>query len=803
VTDRYRFDRFELALAERQLTIAGEPATLGARAFDLLLALLERRDRVVAKGELLDLVWPGLVVEENNLQVQVSALRKLLGPDVIATVAGRGYRFVARLIAEATGAAAARPAARPTNLPQARTRFIGRETALADCARLLATSRLITLSGIGGCGKTRLAQELARQQLDAFADGVWFVDLAPVQNGERVVAVVAATLGVPEGDGMSLAQRLAEHVATRRLLVVLDNCEHVIDAVVAVVDAMLAAGPALHLVATSREAFGIAGEQIYPVRSLALPASAELAAIRDSEAVRIFVDRACLVEPGFALDAGNAPAVAEICRRLDGIALAIELAAARVAVLSVDEIRTRLDDRFRLLTGGGRALPRHQTLQATMHWSYDHLSAAERELFRRLSVFAGGCTLAAAAHVAAADDEYAVLALLTALHDKSMLTVDREAHARPRYRMLETVRQYAQERLGDSGEGDLIRGRHLRYCVELVEDNEAGYLDARQGEAIALQRAEQENLLAAHAWCEHDPEGAALGLRLAAASWRYWRLSGQLELGRSLALAALAHAGADAAPLPRCRLVNGLATIVYYMGRYDESKALAGQGLVIAREIGDLPQIAAASVLLTFNPNPDEDPRLIMARYDEIRSIALALGDGLLMARNLNNLAEWHRNKGHLTDAAACYEESLATHRELKNPGMITVVLCNYARLLLSQGELARADANLREAFAIAPAHGLRGMDEHLLEVGAALAALRGESERAARLHGASLARIRDGGAKRESVDEAFLAPLLAGARSALGPAAFDAAERAGAALKREASLDELGAWLADRGDDL
>ena len=330
------------------------------------------------------------------------------------------------------------------------------------------------------------------------------------------------------------------------------------------------------------------------MRSLALPASAELEAIRDAEAVRIFVDRARLVEPSFALDGANAPAVAEICRRLDGIALAIELAAARVAVLSVDEIRTRLDDRFRLLTGGGRALPRHQTLQATMHWSYDHLSAAEQELFRRLSVFAGGCTLAAAVHIAAADDEYGVLALLTALHDKSMLTVDRAAGAGPRYRMLETVRQYAEERLAESAEGDVIRGRHLRYCVALAEEIEPHHADARQGAAIALQRAEQENLLAAHAWCEHDADGAALGLRLAAASWRYWRASDQFERGRSVARAALAHAGAAAAPLPKCRLLNGLATLVYYMWRDDESKALAAEALALAREIGDLTQIASA-----------------------------------------------------------------------------------------------------------------------------------------------------------------------------------------------------------------
>jgi predicted ATPase/DNA-binding winged helix-turn-helix (wHTH) protein len=800
MTDRYRFDRFELAPAERQLTIGGAPATVGARAFDLLLALVERRDRVVPKSELLDLVWPGLVVEENNLQVQVSALRKLLGPAVIATVAGRGYRFTARLLPDlpVPAMAGTKPAPAPTNLPQPRTRVIGREAALADCARLLATSRLITLSGIGGCGKTRLAQELARQQVAAFADGVWFVDLAPVQDGERVVAVVAATLDVPEVDGTSLKARLAEHVASRHLLIVLDNCEHLIDAVVDVVETMLAASPLLNLVATSREAFGIAGEQIYPVRSLSLPASAELDAIRDSEAVRIFVDRARLVEPGFALDARNGAVVADICRRLDGIALAIELAAARVAILSIEEIRTRLADRFRLLTGGGRALPRHQTLQATMHWSYDHLSAKEQEIFRRLSVFAGGCTLAAAAHVTGADDEYAVLTLLTALHDKSMLTVDREPQAQPRYRMLETVRQYAQERLGESGEGDAIRSRHLRYCVLLAEAMEPLYLDARQGEAIARQRVEQENLLAAHAWCEHATDGAALGLRLAAASWRYWRSSGQLERGRSVALAALADAGANAEPLARCRLVIGLATLAYYMGRYEESMALAEQGLALGRQVGDLTQIASALVLVTFGAKPDDDPAFIMARYDEISAIADALGDRLLMARNLNNLGEWHRNNGRSADAEARYEESLAVHRALNNPGMIAVVLCNYARLLIAEGQTQRPRAHLDEAFAVAEANGLRGMDEHLLEVAAGLAAVRGDAASAARLHGASLARMREAGAKRESTDEAFIAPLLARAREALGPAAFDTAECGGNGLKREDSMAELAAWLAN-----
>jgi predicted ATPase/DNA-binding winged helix-turn-helix (wHTH) protein len=799
MTDRFRFDHFELDAAERTLTIAGEAAVVGARAFDLLLALVERRGRVVPKAELLDLVWPGLVVEENNLQVQVSALRKLLGTNAITTVAGRGYRFTAALEAPpaAAPAGAAAPAPPRTNLAPSRTRFIGREAALADGARLLGESRLLTLTGIGGCGKTRLAQELARRQLAAFADGVWFVDLAPVQEGARVAPVVAATLGVRELEGESLRERLQAHVARRQMLLVVDNCEHLIDAVVDIVDELLGASPGLRIVATSREAFGIDGEQIYPVRSLSLPAAAGLEAVRDSESARVFVDRARLLVPDFALDETNAPLVAEICRRLDGIALAIELAAARVALLSVEEIRDRLDDRFRLLSGGGRALPRHQTLQAMMLWSYDQLSPVEQQLFRRLSVFVGGWTLAAVAEVAGSGDEYDVLALLTALHDKSLLAVDREGHAAPRYRMLETVRQYAQERLAESGEGDAMRSRHLRFHVALAERTEPLYLDARQGEAIALQRAGEEDLFAAHAWCDHDADGASLGVRLAAASWRYWRSSGQLERGRTLALAALARGADNAAAGPRCRLVIGLATLAYYMGRYDESRTLAAQGLAEARVVGDLGQVASALVLLTFSAKADDDPRLVIARYEEISAIALATGDLLLKGRNLNNLAEWHRACGRPAEAAACYEKSLATHRAANNPGMIAIVLCNYARLLIGQGQSGGARAQLVECIGIARANGLRGMDEHLLEIGVGLAVGHGDAVDAARLHGASLARMRESGAKRETVDEAFLAPWLARARAAAGAAAFDAAERAGIALEREASLAELLAWLA------
>ena len=595
----WRFGRFEIQPAQRLLLVDGESAALGARAFDLLLALVQRRDRLVPKEELLDLVWPGLVVEENNLQVQISTLRKLLGPQSIATVPGRGYRFTATDVADGPPVAEAGQAAQsnPNNLPQPRTRFIGREAALADCARLLREARLLTLTGIGGCGKTRLALQLARQLLAAFPDGVWFVDLAPVQDQQRVAAAVAATLNVREEAGTPLAARLIAHLATRHMVIVLDNCEHVIGPVVELSEALLAACGQLKIIATSREALGVNGEQIYPVRSLTLPAAADPDAMQGSEAVRVFVDRARLTLPDFALDECNAPAIAEICRRLDGIALAIELAAARVKLLSVDEIRLRINDRFRLLTGGSRSLARHQTLQATLQWSYEHLAPPEQELLRWLSVFAGGWTLAAATQVAAAD-EYDVLERLTALHDKSLLEVDRDGNSSPRYRMLETVRQFAQERLDDAGDGDATRTRHLLYCVALAEEAALHLQGREQGEWIAWLRLEQENLLAAHAWCTHAPGGAELGLRLAGPLWRYWLASAQLERGYRLAKAALEQAGEGIDSKARCLTIWAIGQLALYMGRYDETLTFARQSLAMARRIEDTELTAMGHGLL-------------------------------------------------------------------------------------------------------------------------------------------------------------------------------------------------------------
>ena len=478
----FRFGPFELRPAQRSLLVGGVPAALGGRAFDVLMVLFNRRSAPVSKAELLQAVWPSAVVEDNTLQVHVSALRKLLGPLAIATVPGRGYRFTAVL--EADGAppdAVPSSPATPHNLHPPRTRFIGREALLAQCTQLLQCTRLLTLTGIGGCGKTRLALQLAWQQRAAFPEGVWFVDLAPLREAQRIAPAVAAALGMREAAHSPLIDRLCAHLAERRALIVLDNCEHLIDAAAAVADALVDRCGRLTIMATSREALGLHGEQVVAVRTLSLPATADLAAWRESEAVQLFIDRAGLAQPDFSVDEHNAPAVVEVCRRLDGIALAIELAASRVGMLPVAEINVLLADRFRFLTGGNRAVPRQQTLQATLQWSHDTLPAAEQQLFRRLAVFVGGCTLRAATRVADAGDEYAVLALLQRLHDRSLLVVQQDGAGQARFRMLETVRQYALEELDKAGEADATLDRHLASIVALAEDALAQVPGPRQG----------------------------------------------------------------------------------------------------------------------------------------------------------------------------------------------------------------------------------------------------------------------------------------------------------------------------------
>ncbi|HKM88482.1 MAG TPA: winged helix-turn-helix domain-containing protein, partial [Xanthobacteraceae bacterium] len=499
------FGRFLLLPHRRELLADGRPVKLGGRAFDVLMALIEAHGAVVSKNALMERVWPERIVEENNLQWQISALRAAFGADrnLIRTVSGRGYQFTAKTDAAygspeadaGTPIGAAQPDARearrdgeipgqlpPTNLAELISELIGRDDVLDEILSLASAHRLVTLTGAGGIGKTRLALAAARRLLPQFADGVWLAEFSPIADPGLVPVTVAASIGLDLGGGDVSAQRVPQALAGRQMLLVLDTCEHVIGAAAALAEAVLHAGGTLRLLATSREPLRAEGEWVYPVPPLAVPA----ANAEDADdllrygGVRLFVERLRAAEPHFAPDRRSAAMIAAICRQLDGIPLAIELAAARAAVLRVEEVATHLDDRFRILTGGRRtALPRHQTLRATLDWSYELLSEPERVILRRLAVFAGVFRLEAASAVVASPEiaPAEVVDGIANLVAKSLVTrVTGSTVAR--CRLLDTMRAYGLDKLAESGEREWLARRHAEYYRDLFERAEAE-LDAR------------------------------------------------------------------------------------------------------------------------------------------------------------------------------------------------------------------------------------------------------------------------------------------------------------------------------------
>ena len=404
--------------------------------------------------------------------------------------------------------------ARRDNLPLQLTSFIGREREIADVRRRLSETRLLTLTGSGGAGKTRLALEAAAGLLSDFVDGVWWVELASLTDPALVPQAVGAALGLRDEAKRPLLDQLGDHLCGKRLLLVLDNCEHLIAACAICADVLLRATPELRILVTSREPLAIAGETTYRVPSLQVPDPEHLpppAALAQCESVRLFVERGVAVLPGFTVTEDNSPALGEICMRLDGIPLAIELAAARIKVLSVEELRARLGDRLRVLTGGSRiALPRHRTLRATLDWSYGLLAEPERILLRRLAVFAGGWTLEAAEAVCGGDGlpEAEVLDHLASLVDKSLVILEWRGDA-GRYGMLETVRQYATERSVESGETDRLQQKHASFFLELAEQAEPKLFGPEQDAWFARLEAEHSNLRAALEWLDAPGRGDA------------------------------------------------------------------------------------------------------------------------------------------------------------------------------------------------------------------------------------------------------------------------------------------------------
>ena len=786
----YRFGQVEVRPAERQLLVEGRPAALGARAFDVLMALIDHRDRVVTKDELFDLVWPGLVVEENNLHVQVSTLRKILGAQSVATVPGRGFRFT--LPIEEAASAAAPP--RNHNLPAQLNSFIGRESELAEIKQILAGSRMVTLTNVGGTGKTRLSLQLAAEVLGDYPDGVWFVELAPLAGEWRVPQAAASVLGVKEEAGRPVLEALVKHVQDRHMLVIFDNCEHLVHSCAELAKELLKAGPKLKILASSREALRIAGEKTYPVPALAAPDSrkvSDVEALAKYDSVRLFVERATAVQPDFALTPRNAVAVADICRRLDGIPLAIELAAARMRALSAEKIADRLDQCFRVLTDGdATALPRQQTLRASIDWSHDLLNASERALFRRLAVFAGGFTLEAAEAVCAdsVDDQSEVLDILTHLVEKSLVELD---VASERYRLLETVRQYAQERLDSSGEAGETRTRHLDFYLSFAQTARPQLMGPAQGVWLARVDLERDNLLAAHTWCEHAEDGAELGIKLVTSTKIYWISRGLLQLALSTTVEALARAPKRSAS--RCRALHNSGQLAFFMGRYAEAQSYLEESLSIAHELDDRPRVAAALQLLGMSCLGQGFLPTARKHLDMALTLARQLGDKRGLAAANSVMAQLHRVEGDLETAANLFNETLAIARELGDRETEGVALVSLAMVEIERGSKDAARTMLLDAIAITEAIGSRRLGQSVFEAAAGLAVLRKDWERAARFYGIAEAEAAQTGLRRDPADEAFLLPRIAKARKAMG-AAFAAAESRGRALSYAEALAEARA---------
>ena len=681
----------------------------------------------------------------------------------------------------------------PNNLPEAAFSFIGRTREIADVRALLAEHRLVSLLGMSGVGKTRLALHAAAECFESYRDGVWLVELAAVHEAEAVLHAVAAVLGVRDAGDKPPEAALAAHVRSREMLVVLDNCEHVLEGAAQAACELLAAGAGIRVLATSREPLRISHEAQYLVPGLSIPA-AGAAQARDAIAryfgVRLFVDRAHAVMPRFGLTGENAALVGSVCKALDGIPLAIEIAAARLPDVGLAGVAAGVAKRVRGLDEEVATPERLLILLEMIDWSHGLLSEGARTLLRRLAVFAGTCSLDAAQAVCVNEGDAKLRETLAELTAKALLTSD--GH---RYRMHESVREYALARLRHAGEVEATVARHLGFFSELAIAARPELAGPRQAQWLERLDDERANLLAAHARSLATDGLPLAGLRMVNALKLYWMNRGLAQLGLKLTLQSLERSGDAATSADRCQALFNAGQIRYFLGRHAEARECLEQSLAIARTLAPA---RAAAVLqpLGMAALAMGDRRHARRCFEEAVAIARALDDRNSAAGALNALAMFHRVEGRPEQSRPLYEAVVHLAVESGNDEVQAIGLLNLAMACVEIGDEASARRDLQGAIAVAVRIGSAPASQGALDVCAGLACLAQEWARGARYAGAADAQSARSGIARDAADTLFIEPKLARARAALGAPRYESAYREGQRLGLEQALREARSWL-------
>jgi len=852
----FSFGEFEIDATRRLLLKNGETVNLNPKALEVLLALVENRGRVVSKDELLDTVWENQFVEENNLTVHIAALRKALGEKkdehrYIVTVPGKGYKFVAQVqtnnvdIKAFGGSQAGFPTgvscafedsntnspniqnhnqvdsriAAANNLEESQSLF-GRERELAEIKNLLrgAEANLITLTGTGGTGKTSLARAVAGGMTADFPDGIFFVELAAVSNAELVVPAIAQTLDLKETGGKSPVATLKDFLRDRKILLVLDNFEQLVSAA-AVIKELLCAAPLLKILMTSRAALRIEDEREFFVSPLAVPPNASTTSIEnltDYAAIELYVRRAQITSPDFQLNSRNAPVVTEICRRLDGLPLAIELAAARTKLLSPQAIFERLDDALKLLSGGGKILPvRQRTMRAAIKWSYDLLDDEEKELFARLGIFVGNFSIEAAEKICDLEsredaavksvvrggvpdaNRTEILDLLASLLDNNLLVRIAQPDGSARLRMLEVVREFAAECFEASPEKHFLQKKHAAFFLALAEEAEPHLTGEQSIEWLGKLEIDVDNLRAAlFQSLNNDAETAT---RLTTAMRFFWINRSQLTEGVKWLKAALDRA-ADAPFDLRFKLLSGLGVLKRLQGDYDAAAEFYGRGLTEGRAAGDKRQIALAGSGLGTVFYLQRETETAKAYYEEGLAICRELKDDFGIAAALNCLGVLAMENGEKDKARLFLEESLEIFRRLANKEAASTALNILGAVAVEDDHLKKACKYFTESLTIALELENKINIADSLNGFAALAAESGEAELAVQLAGASIKLHASIGYDREPYEQQFCEVYLSKARSLLSEKKFAEAFERGQNLNLKETVALCRGRISENG---